>query len=443
MLIKKENVMVINMLKILVTILSMLAINTSMAFCHGWGAYDQGAKARSMAGAYTGLADDPSAIFYNPAGITQLDGNQLSAGFLIPIIRGHFESDGTSGIPGTSQGDETHIKDQLFIIPNLYFTYRINDKLSLGIGEYTTFGLGFEWPDSFEGRFGPGGINGEIQTMTLNPVAAYKVMDSLSLSFGARLQRAKINLKNNIFIASGVDEVRSEIAGDNIGIGWNAGLLYKINEELSMGLSYRSAMKHSFCDLDVGFSPQIEMLGSFPIGILNTKADLDVTLPQFASFGFAWSKGPFTMTFDGYWWDWSEIDRLAFKLHDPVAGQKSLEIPMNWENTWSWAIGGEYIINALDRDISLRAGIMYDKCPTPDETVGLSGFQGSNILYCLGIGSMVGPFYSDFCFSYIDYKDRTYNNANGDAPNPGGGRVTGQLKGYETILIGANLTYKF
>lgn len=435
--------MVINILKILVTIISLAASIPSIAFCHGWGAYDQGAKARSMGGGFTGLADDPSAIFYNPAGITQLDGNQISVGFIIPIIRGQFESDGTSGIPGTNQGDETDIEDQFFLIPNLHFTSKINDNLSLGIGEYTVFGLGFEWPDSFEGRFGPGGINAEIQTMTLNPVVAYKVTDSLSLSCGARFERAEINLKNNIYVAPGVDEVRSEISGDDIGMGWNAGLLYKITEGFSMGLSYRSAMKHSFSDLDVDFSPQIGMLGPFPVGILNTKADLDVTLPQFASFGFAWSKGPFTMTFDGYWWDWSEIDRLDFKLDDPVAGQTSMTIPMDWEDTWSWAIGCEYIINALDRDISLRAGIMYDECPIPDETVSPVGFQGDNILYNIGIGSMVGPLYSDLCFGYVYTLDRTYNNPNGDAANPGGGRVTGEFKDYETFLIGINLTYKF
>jgi len=414
-----------------------------MVFCHGWGGYEQGAKARGMGAAFTGLADDPSAIFYNPAGITQLDGNQLLLGFSIATVQGDFESAGTSGIPGTSPGDKTSLEEQYFLIPNFYFTSKINDKLSLGIGEYTIFGLGFEWPNSFEGRFAPGGINGEIQTMTLNPVAAYKVSDKLSISVGGRIERAELNLQNQIFVAPGVDEVRSEISGDDIGLGWNAGLLYKITENLSMGLSYRSIMKHSFEDLDVEFSPQIGMLGLIPVGILNTKSDLDVNLPQFASFGLAWSKGPLTLTFDGYWWDWSEIDQLAFKFDNPVAGQSSQIVPMNWDDTWSWAMGAEYVINALGRDISLRAGIMYEECPVPDETVSPAGYQGDNIIFSTGIGSMIGPLYSDFYFSYVHTKDRTWNNTIGSATNPGGGQVTGEFRDYGSILIGGSLTYKF
>ena len=250
------------MFKFLASFIGFGLVVPAIVFSHGWGGYEQGAKARGMGAAFTGLADDSTAIFFNPAGITQLDGNQLSLGFSIPTVQGDFRSNGTSGIPGVSKGTETSFETQTFFIPNFYYTHKYNDKLFFGIAEYTIFGLGFEWPSSFEGRFAPGGINGEIQTMTLNPVAAYKVSDKLSLAVGARLERAVLNLQNQMFIAPGVDEVRSEISGDNIAYGWNAGLLCSITDELSVGLSYRSKMEHSIDGLDVEFSPQIDMLGA-------------------------------------------------------------------------------------------------------------------------------------------------------------------------------------
>jgi len=202
-------------------------------------------------------------------------------------------------------------------------------------------------------------------------------------------------------------------------------------------------MKHSFDDLDVAFSPQIDTLGTIPIGLRNTKADLDITLPQFVSFGIAWSRGPLTLTLDGFWVDWSELDALNFELDNPVAGKTSLRTPVNWNDAWSWAVGMEYIVNVWDRDISLRTGFMYEECPTPNETVMPIGYNGDNFLYNIGFGSKFGSFIFDFYVTYNYTEDRNWNNQNGYAPNPGGGQVTGEFTDYESSIIGANLTYKF
>lgn len=413
----------------------------STGFSHGWAGYEQGAKAHGMGNAFTGLADDPSAVYYNPAGIVQLDGTQGSLGFSIPCVQGQYESSGTSGM--ASPGDETSLKKQYFFIPNLYVTSKLSDKLSLGFGEYTIFGLGFKWPDSFEGRFAPGGKNSELTSMTLSPVVAYQLTKDLSVALGGRVERVDLTLENKIFVAPGVDEVDMEMTGDDYAIGWNTGVLYRIRDGLSVGLSYRSKMKHSFDDIDVDFTPQIDALGPIPVGLTNTSAELDVTFPQFASLGFAWTKGPLTITVDGYWWDWSQIKELKFKFDQPVAGMPSMASPMKWEDTWSYAIGTEYDVNAFDRIISFRGGFMYEQCPVPDETVGPSGFHGDNLLYNLGVGLPIGPVYSDFFFTYVYTKDRTWNNQVGAVPNPGGGQVTGEFQDYYTIMFGTNLTYKF
>jgi long-chain fatty acid transport protein len=413
----------------------------STAFCHGWGGYEQGAKAHGFGGAFTGLADDPTAVYYNPAGIVQLDGTQGSLGFSIANIKGKYKSAGTSGMD--SAGDQTDLENQYFFIPNLYVTSKINDRLAIGFGEYTVFGLGFKWPNSFEGRFASGGKNAELSSMTLSPVAAYKITDNLSVAIGGRFERAELTLENKIFVAPGVDEVGLKISGDDYGIGWNASILDKINDNFKVGLSYRSKLKHSFDDVEFKFNPQIPTLGPVPVGLTNTSAKLDITMPQYVSAGLAWSQGPLTVTFDGYWWDWSEIDELRFKLKQPVAGSSSVVSPMKWDDTWSWAIGTEYNVNALDRVISLRGGFMYEQCPTPSETVNPVGFQGDNILYNLGLGTMIGPLYSDFFFTYVYTKDRIWNNAAGSVPNPGGGQITGEFKDYQTFMIGNNITYKF
>ncbi len=428
---------------LLLFMMVLFMIFPSLAFTHGWAGYEQGAKAHGMGGAFTGLADDATAVYFNPAGITQLEGTQVSFGFSIPTVDGKFRSAGTSGMPGASAGSETDLERQTFFIPNFYITSKLNKKFSLGFGAYTIFGLGFKWPDSFEGRFAPGGKNAELNTLTLSPVVAYQVNDKLSLSLGGRVEWADLKLENRLFVAPGVPEVAAEISGDDFGYAWNAALLYQFSESFSAGLNYRSKIEHSFDDLDVNFSPQISNIGPIPVGLTNTKAKLDVELPQFLSLGAAWSKGPFTLTFDAYWWDWSANNELSFRFSTPVAGQPSNTIPLNWKDTWTYAIGAEYKIQAFERDISLRAGFMYEESPVPDETVGPAGYQGDNLLYNIGLGSMIGPLYCDFFFTYVDTKDRTWNNDLGNVPNPGGRPITGEFSDYNTIIIGSNITFKF
>ncbi len=432
-----------NRIGLLSMVLVLFMTFPSLAFSHGWAGYEQGAKAHGMGGAFTGLADDATAVYFNPAGITQLEGTQVSFGFSIPTVEGKFKSAGTSGMPGASAGSETDLERQTFFIPNFYITSKMNEKLSLGFGAYTIFGLGFEWPDSFEGRFAPGGKNAQLTTLTLSPVVAYQATDKLSLSLGGRVEWADLKLENQIFVAPGVPEVASEISGDDFGYAWNAAMLYKFSESFSAGLNYRSKIEHSFDDLDVNFSPQISTIGPIPVGLTNTKAKLDVELPQFLSLGTAWSRGPFTLTFDVYWWDWSVNNELNFQFSNPVGGQPSNTIPLSWKDTWTYAIGAEYKIQAFERDISLRAGFMYEENPYPDETVGPAGYQGDNLLYNIGLGSMIGPLYCDFFFTYVYTKDRTWNNDLGNAPNPGGGPVTGEFSDYNTFIFGSNITYKF
>ena len=86
---------------------------------------------------------------------------------------------------------------------------------------------------------------------------------------------------------------------------------------------------------------------------------------------------------------------------------------------------------------------MYEENPYPDETVSPAGYQGDNLLYNIGLGSMIGPLYCDFFFTYVYTKDRTWNNDVGNVPNPGGGPISGEFSDYNTIIIGSNITFKF
>ena len=138
----------------LIAVLSPFCFLT-IALGNGFDIYEQSAKAVGMAGAFTAQADDPSAIFFNPAGITQLDGTQVSVGACLVMPTMQFQSNGNV-IMGSYPGEAVKIKDHTWVIPNTYVTHKVNDKVSIGIGSFAHFGLGVEWPKYWGGRFTPG-----------------------------------------------------------------------------------------------------------------------------------------------------------------------------------------------------------------------------------------------------------------------------------------------
>lgn len=123
------------MRKLLVA-LSIIGITTSLAYSNGFQINEQGAKALGMGGAFVAQADDPSAVYFNPAGITQLEKFQFSIGISPITPSATFKSDQT--------GKDTDAKKQTFYIPNFYATLKMTDSLSFGLGAFSNFGLATE-----------------------------------------------------------------------------------------------------------------------------------------------------------------------------------------------------------------------------------------------------------------------------------------------------------
>ena len=143
----------------------------------------QGAAAAGKANAFAGEANDPSAIFYNPAGITQLPGTQVMIGTAIVYLDSVFQSSTT--------GESTQLQDQFPLLPHLYITHRFknwDERLSIGLGIYTQFGLLIDWPDNWEGRFNS--TNVRLRVTIFNPTIAFQATKELSVAAGIRIADA-------------------------------------------------------------------------------------------------------------------------------------------------------------------------------------------------------------------------------------------------------------
>lgn len=402
--------------------LSLIALPV-LVFANGFQINEQGAKALGMGGAFVAQADDPSAVYFNPAGITQLEGAQISIGFSPISPSATFESDQT--------GKSTDAKKNTFYIPNFYATLKATDKISVGFGAFSNYGLATEWPKDWEGRYITGGTKAEIVTLTLNPNVAFKFTDKLSLAFGVDIQKMEIELENKIPITQTL-EGNSKLKADDWSYGWNIALHYKITENWKFGVSYRSQVKHEIED------------GTATLNLVITEKQLtgssNVDLPDILYLGTSYKMNKFTFEFDAQRTGWSSYDKLAVDFEDPTA--QDISKPKDWKDVWAYRFGVQYKVNDM---LDLRAGLIRDFSPIPDKTLDPLVPSGDRWLYAVGFGLNFSKITLDFAYNYLDDENRKFDNEVGKIVLPTGQviKVSGEFKSVDAHIFGINVTYRF
>jgi long-chain fatty acid transport protein len=391
------------------------------AFSAGFGIFEQGAKATGMGGAFTGLADDPSAIFYNPAGVGFQDHYSAMAGTtLITFTKSEFR--GSDPLPGT--GDRAEFHKTTFFPSNLYVVAPVTSNIKFGLGVFSPFGLGVRWknPETFSGRFISQNTN--IKTFSIEPVVAIRATPTLSLALGAEYRISNVTIEQNQakedpFTSSFADVAHVKLASDNgHGWGWNAGLLWKPVPAFSLGASYRSKMTIDY----TGTARFTQRLTGDPVfdqlvaaGLPGeAKVKTSVDFPAIASFGVAFhAPQELTVSADAVWTQWSRFSALniQFPNHDP--GTADVYRDTGWKNSWSYRIGAEKKFSAL----AVRAGFVYDQTPQPDRDVSPILPDANRRGYCLGLGYSSERWGVDVADMYLPFSDRNTHGKNGDGFN--------------------------
>ncbi|HVN23929.1 MAG TPA: OmpP1/FadL family transporter [Syntrophorhabdales bacterium] len=422
-------------------ILSMLLSPFSL-FANGFDIYEQSAKAVGLGGAFIAQADDPSAIFFNPAGIVQLEGTQLSVGgcAIRPTMK--FRSYGNPAM-GTAPGETWTIKDHVWVIPNAYLTRRINDNVSAGLGVFSHFGLGVEWPGNFEGRFSPGSIESVLTTVSVSPVISVKASERFSIGFGPYAQYLNVDLRNKAFIGMPAPPLtanrnlaqtaEAELKGNDWGWGVNTGLRVKLTDRIIFGASYISRVNHNITN-----GTQTVTSSAINQVIFRQNFSSSITLPAKLRTGLAWIKHPWTVEIGAEWTEWSSYRTLRADFTDGTF----LDSRKNWHNVWMYRFGVQYTLNKY---LDLRAAYLYDESPVPRTTLDPLVPSGDRNVICLGVGTHFGKLTVDVGYNHVWDQNRTWNNPSGNVnlgPFPLT-RVTGQFRDAYADLLAVNVTYRF
>jgi long-chain fatty acid transport protein len=426
----------------MVSVLLVLLFTASTSFAAGFRIPEAGAKAMGMGFAFTAQADDPSAIYYNPAGLTQLKGNNIMVGATyLRLDSGEFT--GTTPLTGGATASESQ-KSLDFIIPNAYYTRTTSDGyISYGVGIFSPFGLGQEYENKNTSIFRNQITKIELQTVVVNPTIAFKINEYLSVGAGidymwgkAKLEKTPVATVGNLYNST----LESDWGLDGDAWGYNFGLLLKPTANFRIGANYRSPFTLKLKDADVTISNTNPAYASGLLGATpsSTKGGATVAMPATFALGAAYTMGRLTVEADADWTFWSSFTDLPITIQNPVPTLPSTANPKQWEDVVAFRLGVEYRVTD---PLSLRAGFVYDPTPVPASTLGPDLPDSNKLDYMVGAGYKIGAWTIDVAGMYIDKKDRTVSNIRLEGANPVG--QNGTWSGGSAWLASLDIGFKF
>ena len=220
---------------IFVFLLALVLAVSGTIFANGFNLNGVGAKAIGMGGAFIGMADDFSAVYWNPAGLTQLDRPTLTLFQMNLLERGKFSF--------TPTGTDT--KTDLLFYPSgaIGFITPLSSRVTAGIVAYVPSGLGTKWNGDdlvgYPGVKSTAQWESQVAVITLSPVIAYKVAEGVSLGASLNINYGLIKLKR-----PAVGQYSEE--SDDIGINATFGLHLRPTSRLGMGITWKTPTKFTF-----------------------------------------------------------------------------------------------------------------------------------------------------------------------------------------------------
>jgi long-chain fatty acid transport protein len=325
----------------------------------------QSSKAAGEADAFTAQADDPSAIFYNPAGLTQLKGTQISVGayYLQPVFQFHGDD-----------GSAEHM-DYPSVLPHVYAETNFGlDRFRFGFGVNDVDGINEDW--------GPNGplneiVNkAELEVINFSPAVAYRVDDHLSLGLAFNIYYGNLDLERNVTLAAPpAPEGDFRVQGHAVSFGVTPGIMYKINDRNQVGLYYRSPFA-------LDFTGHAEIKSSIIPEVGPSPAKDSLQFPQSIGLGYAVRPiNPLKMEADVIWTDWDSVNQLYIRSPNPAFNNE--ELPADWKSGFAFRLGGQY---QLDRNWYLRAGYAFGQNAVPTATFSPLVPDSNYHLAAIGLG---------------------------------------------------------
>ena len=406
----------------LCALLSLSFAMPQQASAEGFSTYLEGsARAMSLAGGLVARGGDASVISYNPAAMTRLEGTQFQAN--LGITQMYW------GVDSYLDGKNYHSSHQTWPIPSWYLSHQWSDKVWLGIGQFTRFGLGVKYPQNWMGGFNLQAV--QLITSSINPNIAYKLNDVFSIAVGAEVLYADMQMRKNMGAGlAGAQIGGPEFAGDmnlnghGFAFGGNVALHAQFNDQWSAGLTYRAPMSlkvngkarwdnamvaAGVASMLPGSSPNMPALGQAMMTGKGVKNKVRGTIHLPDSFAFAVAYKPtktLSIEAGATYTLWSRFADFNIYMKDPLNGWNNNA--KHWRNNWAFNISGEWW--ATDW-MALRLGFVFDKSPNNYGNGDYMMPSNGRKYYTAGIGFKWDKWTLDLAYMYAHNHEQNYNES--------------------------------
>ncbi len=377
----------------------------------------QAAKAAAMADAFVAQVNDPSAIFYNLGAMALLEEKPvLTAGL------------GTYGLnqslyqglpPGIGAGTTGEQDQNIGLLPHAYVVKGLEvlgNRIKLGVGAYSPYLWLTQWKsaDTFSGS----GISllTDLKVYDIAPAVAIKISDRLGIggSFVYRiadLQHVRRLQEIDPFTGEPLTFAQREFdSPTQDGFGLNAGAVFRFNDRLSAGFSFRSGIEIDFSgtaifrEIPTGRAPGV-IGGDIPFD-QQIAATTEIEFPNQTVVGVAFGvTEAIRLEIDLVQTSWSTFEDLDFGY--PTQEELDEEYPQDFGNTVTWRIGASFKTRSGSE---FRAGVAQDESPQPNMSVGPLLPDADRRIFSFGWGKD----WLDTAFQWIDFDQRQILNNRDD-----------------------------
>lgn len=371
----------------------------SSAMAEGFALTEWSARGLGLASGMVGRADDVSAIAYNAAGITQLPGVQVMGGMGLIAPMGTLSLDTAHG------KQETTTKPAVWAAPHAYASWQLNDSLWLGLGVFSRFGLGNSYDQNWTGRYNLYSVN--LQTISAVPTLAWKINDILSVSAGLEIMNINLTTEQKFpmpvlgMAGNPAFDNDIEVQGSGWGVGGHFGLHARLNDQWSVGLSYKT-------QVTANVYGEAKYEGMLKQGGMKEFQDSDahgtVQLPDSLALGVAY-KPLDNLSFEvgAVWTRWSTYNSLNIYMDN---GSNSIS-HKNWQDGWNFNASVEY--KPLDW-WSLRAGFWYETPVVNEDHADFMVPTNGRTALTLGTGVEWNDFTVDFAYCHMWINPTSYDD---------------------------------
>jgi long-chain fatty acid transport protein len=370
--------------------------------------------------------DDASAIYWNPAALTRLQGSTASAGATAVQVIGSFTHD-----PASVHGARVDEGDVPVEVPPYAFynwTGSVGSRrAALGVGVYVPYGLTSQWEQNFPGRFTA--QHASLATIYIQPNFAIELAPGWSIGVGPVFGHSSVELRQSVDLSTvqarpGVtfgqlgiapltEFARAKLEGSANGWGFNVGLHGRINDEWQFGARYLHGIDFEYEGADATFEqvttglilptgnpinpttpvaldPLLAAQFSGTGALAPQTGNAKISHPAQAQAGLAWSglrDGNTTVAVEANWIGYSAFDTIPLDFSGGATDRELLE---EYDDSWSIRTGLENRYVGRYQGWSSRLGFSYVKTPAPDVTVTPLLPDMDRFNYMLGVGIPLG-----------------------------------------------------